>query len=186
MDNRRASTALARGATEQICGASEDAPFEHRSESLSAAISQVLVRDQRDDAQGCVTPSCASHYGMTAGRNNRCESHENERRGRPARASQTRRWRTRLRLRGSRDFDTLDDYGAFVDEVVGRRNATTARASTSERCRAQAPDGVSAPSDFDHGPRAREAQAGGFILRRVYYVRALASRGQSVSMRSIR
>jgi hypothetical protein len=32
-----------------------------------------------------------------------------------------------LLLRGSRDFDTLDAYRRFVDEIVGRRNARNAK-----------------------------------------------------------
>jgi hypothetical protein len=42
-----------------------------------------------------------------------------------------------LLLRGSRDFDTLEAYRRFVDEIVGRRNARNGSASISSawRCR---------------------------------------------------
>jgi hypothetical protein len=38
-----------------------------------------------------------------------------------------------LLLRGSRDFDTLDAYRRFVDEIVGRRNARNAKRLDLER-----------------------------------------------------
>jgi hypothetical protein len=38
-----------------------------------------------------------------------------------------------LLLRGSRDFDTLDAYRRFIDEIVGRRNARNAKRLDLER-----------------------------------------------------
>jgi hypothetical protein len=38
-----------------------------------------------------------------------------------------------LLLRGSRDFDTLEAYRRFVDEVVGRRNARNRKRLDLER-----------------------------------------------------
>ena len=50
-----------------------------------------------------------------------------------------------LLLRGSRDFDDLDAYRRFVDEIVGRRNANNRKRIELERptltAAAQAPDG---------------------------------------------
>ena len=40
-----------------------------------------------------------------------------------------------LLLRGSRDFDDLDAYRRFVDEVVGRRNANNRKRIELERSR---------------------------------------------------
>ena len=50
-----------------------------------------------------------------------------------------------LLLRGSRDFDTLDAYRRFVDEIVGRRNARNAKRLDLERPALQAAAG--APDD---------------------------------------
>src|SRR5438309_11576575 len=38
-----------------------------------------------------------------------------------------------LLLRGSRDFDTLEAYRRFVDEIVGRRNARNSKRLDHER-----------------------------------------------------
>ena len=43
-----------------------------------------------------------------------------------------------LLLRGSRDFDTLEAYRGFVDEVVGRRNARNRKRLDLERSALQA------------------------------------------------
>ena len=43
-----------------------------------------------------------------------------------------------LLLRGSRDFDTLDAYRRFIDEIVGRRNARNAKRLDLERSALQA------------------------------------------------
>jgi hypothetical protein len=43
-----------------------------------------------------------------------------------------------LLLRGSRDFDTLEAYRRFVDEVVGRRNARSRKRLDLERPALQA------------------------------------------------
>lgn len=38
-----------------------------------------------------------------------------------------------LLLRGSRDFDTIADYRAFIDALVGRRNARNRKRIDAER-----------------------------------------------------
>ena len=156
-------TALAEGLQNALWSLG-GAPLEHRSDSLSAAYRN-LDRDRRDDATARYAALCA-HYGMTPSRNNRGESHENGAVEGPH-GHLKRALGDALLLRGSRDFDTLDDYRAFVDEVVGRRNA-------HHRARIDVERAVLKPlprqrtEDFDT-VRVRVSAAGGFILRRVFY-----------------
>ena len=53
-----------------------------------------------------------------------------------------------LLLRGSRDFDTLDAYRRFIDEIVGRRNARNAK-----RLDTRAPGPAAAAGAPDDGLR---------------------------------
>jgi hypothetical protein len=72
-----------------------------------------------------------------------------------------------LLLRGSRDFDDLDAYRRFIDEVVGQRNARNRKRIELER-----------PA-LNELPKRRTADfqekvvtvtsSGGFVLRRVFY-----------------
>jgi transposase InsO family protein len=114
--------ALAEGLTqalEQLGGV----PVEHRTDSLSAAFKNL-------DAQACsdITEryqALCAHYGMQASRNNRGRGHENGSIESPH-GHLKRRIRQRLSLRGSADFDSLEGYRGFVDEVamsINRRNA---------------------------------------------------------------
>src|SRR5258708_9278407 len=72
------------------------------------------------------------HYEMTPTRNNRGVAHENgsieSSHGHLKKALQDA-----LLLRGSRDFDHLDGYRRFVDEIVGRRNANNRKRIELER-----------------------------------------------------
>ena len=108
---------------------------------------------------------CA-HYGMAPSRNNRGESHENGAVEGPH-GHLKRALEDALLLRGSRDFHALSEYRAFVDEVVGRRNA-------HHRARIDVERAVLKPlprqrtEDFDTA-RVRVTSSGGFILRRVFY-----------------
>lgn len=107
-------------------------PLEHRSDSLSAAFLN-LDRDAQEDLtrryQGLMR-----HYGMTPTRNNPGVAHENgsieSSHGHLKKALEDA-----LLLRGSRDFDDLDAYRGFVDEVVGRRNANNRKRIELERTR---------------------------------------------------
>ena len=140
------------------------APREHRTDSLSAAYRN-LDADRREDATARYAALCA-HYGMAPTRNNRGESHENGAVEGPH-GHLKRALGDALLLRGSRDFDALADYRAFVDEVVGRRNG-------HRRVRIDAERAVLVPlppgrtDDFDT-VRVRVTSSGGFILRRVFY-----------------
>ena len=156
-------TALAEG-LQHALWALGGAPEEHRSDSLSAAYRN-LNAEQREDATERYAALCA-HYGMAPTRNNRGESHENGAIEGPH-GHLKRALEDALLVRGSRDFDTLADYRAFVDEVVSRRNA-------HRRVRIDAERAVLNPlpqrrtDDFDT-IRVRVTSAGGFTLRRVFY-----------------
>jgi hypothetical protein len=72
-----------------------------------------------------------------------------------------------LLLRGSADFDDLDAYRRFVDEVVGRANAGRRKALEIERAELK-----SLPQrrtdDFEE-ELVMVTRSGGFLLRRVFY-----------------
>ena len=124
-----------------------------------------LKRNQREDATARYAALCA-HYGMAPSRNNRGESHENGAVEGPH-GHLKRALADALLLRGSSDFDCLGEYRAFVDEVVGRRNA-------HHRARIDVERAVLKPlprqrtEDFDT-VHVRVTSSGGFILRRVFY-----------------
>src|ERR1700751_4143012 len=111
------------------------APLHHRSDSLSAAFRN-LDADTRQDQTRRYEALCA-HYRMQPTRNNRGLAHENGSIESPHRHLK-RAIEDALLLRGSRDFDTLEAYRRFVDEVVGRRNARNRKRLDLERPALQA------------------------------------------------
>jgi transposase InsO family protein len=103
-------------------------PEEHRTDSLSAAFNnlaeeQELTRRYDD---------LCRHYGMRASRCNPGQSNENgsieSRHGSLKTALDQS-----LRLRGSRGFDDLGAYEAFVEQIVQRFNARVSTRSAAER-----------------------------------------------------
>src|SRR5260370_32372340 len=77
-----------------------------------------------------------------------------------------------LLLRGSRDFDTLDAYRRFIDEIVGRRNARNAKRLDLERSALQS---LPARRTTDYEETiVTVTSTSGFILRKVFY--SVASR----------
>ena len=140
------------------------APKEHRSDSLSAAFRN-LSADARED----ITERYAAlmgHYGMTATRNNTGVAHEN---GsiESAHGHLKQALEDALLLRGSRDFPDLDAYRAFVDAIVGRRNANLAKPIALEKA-TLAPLPRGRTTDFEEKV-IPVTSSGGFILRRVFY-----------------
>jgi len=140
------------------------APKEHRSDSLSAAFRN-LAADARED----ITERYAAlmgHYGMTATRNNVGVAHEN---GsiESAHGHLKQALTDALLLRGSRDFPDFDAYRAFVDAIVGRRNANLAKPIALERA-ALGPLPKGRTTDFEEKV-IPVTSSGGFILRRVFY-----------------
>jgi transposase InsO family protein len=156
-------TALAEG-LQNALWALGGAPKEHRSDSLSAAFRN-LTADARDD----ITQRYAAlmdHYGMTATRNNVGVPHEN---GsiESAHGHLKQALEDSLLLRGSRDFADLDAWRAFVDVVVGRRNANLAKPIALEKAALAAlPKGRT--TDFEEKV-IPVTSSGGFSLRRVFY-----------------
>ena len=139
-------------------------PLEHRSDSLSAAFCN-LDRDAQEDLtqryQGLMR-----HYGMTPSRNNPGVAHENGSIEGPH-GHLKRALEDALLLRASRDFDDLDAYRRFVDEIIGRQNANNRKRIELERpALAALPKRRTA--DFEEKV-VTVTSSGGFILRRVFY-----------------
>ena len=72
-----------------------------------------------------------------------------------------------LLLRGSRDFDTLEVYRGFIDEVVGRRNARLKKRLDLERPALQ-PLPLRRTSDYEESIVAVTSTSG-FTLKKVFY-----------------
>jgi hypothetical protein len=140
------------------------APVEHRTDSLSAAFRN-LSADAAEDITRRYAALCG-HYGMIACRNTRGAAHENG-------AIESRHAHIKSRLDqalllcGSRAFDSLDGYRAFVAEVVADHNARRRRDIELERAAlrplppGRAPDYVEAS--------VLVTTSGGFTFRRVFY-----------------
>ena len=71
-----------------------------------------------------------------------------------------------LLLRGSHDFDRLDDYRRFVDEIVGRRNARNAKRLDLERPVLQ-PLPERRTTDYEE-TIVTVTSTSGFVLRKVF------------------
>jgi len=139
-------------------------PQEHRSDSLSAAFCNLDRDDQEDLTQRY--QGLMRHYAMTPSRNNPGVAHENGSIESPH-GHLKRALADALLLRGSRDFDDLDAYRRFVDEIVGRQNANNRKRIELERpALAALPKRRTA--DFEEKVVTVTA-SGGFILRRVFY-----------------
>jgi hypothetical protein len=140
------------------------APREHRSDSLSAAFCN-LDRDAQEDLT-LRYQALMRHYDMIATRNNLGIAHENgsieSSHGHLKKALEDA-----LLLRGSRDFDHLDGYRRFVDEIVGRRNANNRKRIELERP-LLTPLPRRRTADYEE-KIVTVTSSGGFILRRVFY-----------------
>jgi hypothetical protein len=140
------------------------APREHRTDSLSAAFRN-LDRAAEDDLTRRYEALCA-HYGMTPTRNNAGLAHENGSVEGPH-GHLKRAIADALLLRATADFPDLPAYRAFVDELVGRRNARNAKRIDSERAVLQTlPERRSC--DYEE-VTVRVTSAGGFRVRKVFY-----------------
>ncbi|MDF1773394.1 MAG: IS21 family transposase [Pseudophaeobacter sp. bin_em_oilr2.035] len=140
------------------------APSSHRSDSLSAAFRN-LDADARADLTTRYDALCA-HYRMTPTRNNRGVAHEN---GsiESAHGHLKSAIRDALLMRGSADFGELNSYRAFIDEIVGRRNAARGKRIAAERPYLQ---GLPArrTTDFEE-VIVTVSSTVGFTLRKVFY-----------------
>lgn len=139
-------------------------PVQHRSDSLSAAyrnLDKAAHDDLTERYEGLMR-----HYGMTPTRNNPGIAHEN---GsiESAHGHLKRALDDALLLRGSRDFEDLDSYRRFVDEIVGRRNAHNRKRIELER-QALIPLPKRRTTDYEE-KIVTVTSSGGFMLRRVFY-----------------
>ena len=156
-------TALACG-LQNALWALAGAPAEHRSDSLSAAFRN-LAADARADQTRRYEALCG-HYGMTATRNNPGLAHENG-------AIESRHGHLKssleqgLILRGSRDFDSLDAYRAWLAELVGRRNAKREKMLALERAHLR-PLPPRRTTDHDEAT-VIVTSSSGVVLRKVFY-----------------
>jgi hypothetical protein len=155
--------ALAEGLQNALWGLG-GVPGEHRSDSLSAAFCNV-ERSVQDDMT-LRYQELMRHYGMTPTRNNLGVAHENgsieSSHGHLKKALEDA-----LLLRGSRDFDDLDCYRGFVDEIVGRRNANNRKRIELERPMLR-PLPKRRTADYEE-KIVIVTSSGGFMLRRVFY-----------------
>jgi transposase InsO family protein len=140
------------------------APADHRTDSLSAAFKN-LDRAARDDITRRYEALCA-HYRMTPSRNNPGLAHEN---GsiESAHGHLKSAIGDALLLRGSRDFESLAAYRAFIDELVSRRNARNRGPIDCERGLLRVLP-RQRTRDFEE-TLVRVTSSGGFTLRKVFY-----------------
>ena len=140
------------------------APLQHRSDSLSAAFRN-LDADTKQDQTRRYEALCA-HYRMEPTRNNRGLAHENGSIESPH-GHLKQAIEDALLLRGSRDFDTLEAYRRFIDEIVGRRNARVAKRLDLERPALQS---LPARRTTDYEETiVTVTSTSGFVLRKVFY-----------------
>ena len=127
-------TALAEGLQEalQRLGGS---PYEHRTDSLSAAFKN-LSKEGQEDINSRYDALC-KQYSMLATRNNRGLGHENGSVESPH-GHLKRRIEQALLLRESTDFVDVEQYQLFIDEVVMEHNRRNAKAINQERSALQA------------------------------------------------
>ena len=155
--------ALAEGLQNALWGLG-GVPREHRSDSLSAAFCNMDRNTQEDLTQRY--QELMRHYGMTPTRNNLGVAHENgsieSSHGHLKKALEDA-----LLLRGSRDFNDLDCYRRFVEEIVGRRNANNRKRIELERPMLR-PLPKRRTADYEE-KIVTVTSSGGFMLRRVFY-----------------
>ena len=155
--------ALAEGLQNALWGLGR-VPREHRTDSLSAAFRN-LDRNAQEDLTRRYVELCV-HYGMMPTRNNLGIAHENGAiesvHGHLKKAIEDA-----LLLRGTRQFDDLDAYRRFVDEVVGRRNRRNSKRLDVER-----PSLLALPArrtgDYEEKLITVTSRSG-FTLRKVFY-----------------
>ncbi|MBF0202302.1 MAG: IS21 family transposase, partial [Desulfamplus sp.] len=139
-------------------------PHEHRSDSLSAAFRN-LDSKAREDLT-CRYEDLCTHYGMTPTRNNKGVAHENGAIEGPH-GHLKRAIEDALLMRGTRDFDDLAAYRRFIDEIVSRRNARSAKRIDVERAECK-PLPNRRTADYEE-ITVRVTSSGGFTLRKVFY-----------------
>ncbi len=156
-------TALAEGLQEALWRLG-GVPFEHRTDSLSAAFKNLSDSEQEDITQR-YTALC-QHYGMIATRNNRGVSHENGSIESPH-GHIKRRIKQALLLRGSNDFASKQAYQEWLDCVINQHNRRNTKNIAAERLALQ-PLPTYKTADFTEVP-ARVSMSSTIDVRRVTY-----------------
>ena len=105
-------------------------PSEHRTDSLSAAYRN-LSKEAADDITKRYEALCG-HYGITATRNNRGLGHENGSIESPH-GHLKNRIRQALMLRGNSDFESVESYQHWLDEIVREINDRNGDRISAER-----------------------------------------------------
>ena len=152
-------TALAEGmqnAFWSACGV----PETHRTDSLSAAFKNTKEEFTESYLQLC------QYYRTEPTRNNKGVSHENG-----SIESSHGHFKNKieqsLMLRGSSDFDSLDDYRAFIREIISRQNKRIEKAIMEERAFLQSlPDRRTCDYEQD---RARVTSSSTIVIKKVTY-----------------
>lgn len=103
-------------------------PKEHRTDSLSAAFNNQAEKEQLTIRY----QQLCKHYDIKASRNTPGKSHENGAIESPH-GHFKRRLEQALLLRGSTDFNSVDEYQVFIDEVVRKKNRACHTLLTEER-----------------------------------------------------
>jgi len=109
-------------------------PYSHRTDSLSAAFKNIS-KDEAEDITRKYSAFC-EHYSMKATRNNLGRKHENGSIESPH-GHIKRRIKQAFLLRGSYDFDSIEDYQTWLDEVVHNHNRRNAKNIDIERASLQ-------------------------------------------------
>ncbi len=105
-------------------------PREHRTDSLSAAFKNLSSEDAEDQTKQY--QDFCNHYGMTPTRNNRGVSHENGGIESPH-GHLKRRIKQAFLLRGSYDFNSVDAYQSWIEQIANQHNRRNAKAIDVER-----------------------------------------------------
>jgi len=153
-------------------------PKEHRTDSLSAAFKN-LSREAQEDMTARYDAFCR-HYGMTATRNNRGKGHENGS-VESTHGHLKRRIEQALLLRGNNDFESIQAYQIFIDEVVTRANRRNAKAIQLER-EALLPLPKTSATDYSE-LRAVVSSSSTIEVRRVTYTVPSRLQGEVLTVR---
>lgn len=170
-------TALAGGLQEALQKLG-GAPKEHRTDSLSAAFKN-LSREAQEDITTRYDAFCR-HYGMTATRNNRGKGHENGSVESPH-GHIKRRIEQALLLRGNSDFESIQAYQAFIEDVVTRANRRNAKTIHLER-EALLPLPKTSAADYSE-LRAVVSSSSTIDVRRVTYTVPSRLQGEVLTIR---
>ena len=141
------------------------APRECRTDSLSAAFRNIS-KDDGEDLTESYRQLC-EHYGMQATRNNRGVAHENGAIEGPH-GHLKRAVEDALALRGSKDFETLDEYRDLIAQITGNINLRHSKKIEAEREVLRALPGRRTTDYKETSVRVTRFQRFSF-LRKVFY-----------------